>query len=108
MEKTYQPFIIKLCNQMFEDLDGDIKPIEKNKTLLCDLLTEKFVEGKLSEGDEQVFDSEEEIDQFLSLCLTNESLERLHEQRLIGTFDDGESYFLTEEGKKYVEDQLIP
>ena len=108
MKKTYQPFIIRLCNAMFEELGEDINPTDRNKSVLCELLTQKFIDGKLSEGDEQIFDSEDEIDAFLSLCWANDNLTHLHELGLIGTYDDGDSYFLTESGKVYVEKQLNP
>lgn len=106
MKRTYQPFIIKLCDQVFEELSGDVKPIDENKEALCDILTEKFIQGKLSEGDEMIFDSEEEIDIFLRLCWTNENLIYLKELGYVDTFDDGESYFLTEAGKVYVESKF--
>ena len=101
MEKTYQPFIIKLCDEVFQELTGDITPSERNKATLCDLLTERFLEGKLSEGDRGAFESEEEVVKFVKLCMVNDNLEILHEKGLIGTYNDGESYFLTESGKMY-------
>ncbi len=103
MEKTYQPFILKLCEDIFEDLTPDIKPTERNKTTLCDMLTQKFLDGELSEGDEQIFDSEKEIEDFINLCFVNDNLDDLHKRGFIGSYNDGESYFLTDMGKLYVE-----
>jgi len=101
MEKTYQPFIIKLCDDVFHDLTGDITPSDRNKATLCDLLTQKFLDGELSEGDTELFESEDEVAKFVNLCMVNDNLEVLHEKGLLGTYDDGETYFLTETGKMY-------
>ena len=105
MKGTYQPFILKIVEEVFEELKDDITPSDESKEYLCDMLTQKFIDGKLSEGDGTmgIFESEKEIDQFVKRCLVNDSLDELHELGLIGTFDDGKSFFITEEGKKHVE-----
>ena len=103
MGKTYQPFIVTLCEEIFEDIKDEIKSTERNKEVLCDLLTQKFIDFELREGDEQIFDSQEEIDKFIHLCWVNDNLDDLQERGFIGSYNDGESYFLTETGKLYVE-----
>ena len=107
MKKTYQPFILKICEQVFEEIKDDIKSTDRNKETLCNRLTQKFIDGKLSEGDQDIFDSDEEIDEFVNLCLINDDLDHLHELGLIGSYNDGESYFLTEEGKLYTQQLLM-
>ena len=102
MRKTYQPFIIELCDEVFEEIKDDINPIERNKEILCDLLTQKFIDGELSAGDKQPFDSEKEVDNFIMLCWINDNLCHLQKLGLIGTFNDGETFFLTEAGKRYI------
>lgn len=103
MGKTYQRFIIEKADEVFETLGPDIKPTERNKAVLCDLLTQKLIDGKLSEGDEQIFESEEEINKFVHQCWINDNLDDLQERGLIGSYNDGDSFFLTETGKLYVE-----
>ena len=103
MKGTYQPFILKLVDDVFEELYDEVNPSDTSKEYLCELLTQKFIDGELSEGDDAVFDSEEELLMFVNRCIVNDNLDELHERGLIGTFDDGESFFITDEGKKYVE-----
>lgn len=103
MKGTYQPFILKLVDDVFEELYDEVNPSDASKEYLCELLTQKFIDGELSEGDDVVFDSEEELLMFVNRCIVNDNLDELHERGLIGSFDDGESFFITDEGKKYVE-----
>ena len=109
MKGTYQPYILELVESVFEALSEDIKPLEESKEYLCKHLTQRLIDGKLDDmnwGGVGVFDSDEEFDKFLTQCLVNQDLEILHERGLIGTFDDGESFFLTEEGKLYVKQMM--
>ena len=108
MKGTYQPFILEIVEEVFEELKDDINPSEASKEYLCMLLTEKFIDGKLSEGDgsQGIFESDEEIDIFVNQCWVNDNLDILYEHGLIGTYNDGETFFITEEGKRYVEQMV--
>jgi hypothetical protein len=106
MEKTFQPFIIKKAEEVLDDLKGLISPNEKSKKHLCELMTEKFIEGKLSEDDDYVFESDDEINEFLNLCKVYDDIAVLQEYGLVGTYDDDEEcYFVTEKGKQYLDKQ---
>jgi len=108
MKRTYQPFILNIVESVFEDLKDDVTPSDASKKYLCELLTQKFIDGKLSEGDEEmgIFDSEEELEKFINQCLVNDDLDILYERGLIGSYDDGESFFITKDGKEYVEKMM--
>lgn len=107
MNKTYQPFIIEKADAILEILKDDVSPTDRARERLCMLLTEKFIAGNLSSEDEisSIFDSEEEILRYIALCQTDEDLLSLMEKGLVGVFEDEngeESFFVTEEGKRYM------
>lgn len=107
MEKTYQPWIIKKADEILHELSKEISIYPKSSEYLYNLLTQKFIDGKISEGDVAVFDSDEELDMLVSFCKAQEDLENLQDLGYIDSFDDNESFFLTEKGKKYAEENLI-
>jgi hypothetical protein len=108
MNKTYQPFIIVKAEEILDILKDDIKPSEHMKERLCMILTEKFINGKLSADDDvrTVFESEEELLKFVNECYTYENLESLMEQGLVGMYEDENDeklFFLTEKGKLFMD-----
>ena len=107
MEKSYQPFIIKRGDVILNEISKEIKITDKSREYLYDLLTQKFIDGKISDGDVAVFDSDDEFDTFLTFCEAQEGLEHLYEIGLIDTFDDKDSFFLTKKGKEYAEKNII-
>ena len=107
MKKTYQPFIIKRGDEILNEMGKEIKITNKSREYLYNLLTQKFIEGKISDGDVAVFDSDEEFEKFLTFCNVQEDLEHLYELGLIGSFDDKDSFFLTEKGKEYAKKAFI-
>lgn len=108
MKKTYQPFIIKLAAEVIEILKDEIDNHEHAKEELCMLLTQKLIDGKISEGDDvrMIFESDDELFKFIGKCLTYDSMASLMEMGLVGVYDvedKGEGFFLTEKGKLYME-----
>ena len=107
MNKTYQPFILQKAEEIFEILKEDVKSSDFAKDLLCSVLTEKFIAGELSSGDSiQGIFNEEELLSFINEVATHDDLEHLIELKLVNYFNDENdeiTYFLTEEGKMYVE-----
>ena len=105
MKATYQPFIIEIVEGVFEALNEEIKPLEESKEYLCKYLTQRFLDGKLSEGDGSsgVFETEQDVNKFVTQCEVNEGLRGLMEKGLINSYDDAESFFLTEMGKSFME-----
>lgn len=105
MNKTYQPFIIKKANEVLEILKEEVKASERAKETLCTILTQKFIDGKLSEEDDVdcIFESEDEILEFINLCDLNDDLMVLHDLGFIGVLEENyeESFFLTKKGKLY-------
>jgi hypothetical protein len=112
MKKTYQPFIIEKANQILEILQDDVQYSEFAINRLCDILTDKFIQGELSSDDpiDMIFDDEEEMLSFINEAILHMDLSNLIDLELIGCFVDDnneESYYITENGKKYVETILI-
>ena len=108
MNKTYQPFIIEKAEEILDILKDDINPSEHMKERLCMILTDKFIDGKLSADDDvrTVFDSEEELLKFVNECYTYENLVSLMEQGLVGMYEDDNNeklFFLTEKGKLFMD-----
>jgi hypothetical protein len=110
MKKTYQPFIILKADEILEILKEDVKYSDFIKNRLCDLLTDKFINGKLCSEDpiEDIF-NEDELVGFISEALTYDSIKHLMELELVNSFNDGNNedcFFLTEKGKLYVETMI--
>lgn len=111
MKKTYQPFIIQKSDEILYLLKDDIESTENTKNRLCDFLTEKFIKGDLSSETpiEEIFE-EEELLLFIHESLIRQDLEHLIETGLVNTLNDEngeEMFFITEEGKKYVEEEIL-
>lgn len=108
MKATYQPFILTIVEEVFEELKDEINPLEESKEYLCKYLTQRFLDGKLSEGDEGlgIFETENDVNRFVIQCEVNESLQNLMDRGFINSYDDAESFFLTEEGKSYCKEVM--
>ena len=118
MKKTYQPSIIEKSKEIIEYVkskgffeDFKIKSDDHAHELLCDILTERFIDGKFNESDDLV-DIFPEVDlllKYLSDVVTLENLDNLIEQGYVGTLEDENNetfYFATEKGKDY-RDKII-
>lgn len=114
MEKTYQPEVIELSDKMINTLKDDGFFEESGITdhtpangVLRDFLTEKFIEGKLTDGVVEVGD--EEFMNVLSMIIAKCTLTSLVEKGYVNSVEDEndeEVFFLTEKGKQYKKDNL--
>ena len=116
MKKTFQSFIIAKAEEMinfmknggvnvFEDIG--IRSTEYTKERLCDILTEKFINGEYDENDEigDLFPNDKLLMSFLAEITTKSDIDSLIKKGLIGSLDDEtgrDYYFMTEKGKECV------
>jgi hypothetical protein len=108
MKKTYQPLVIKRADETIElltsvnfFLDHGIESTKYIRTRLCDMITEKFINGELTE-DEPMFDKDE-FKKLLNEIEVHNVLEGLRKKGLIGSYEDDdveETFFITDLGKK--------
>lgn len=115
MSKTYQPFIVKLSEELIEILDKQVNFFQEEnitstdyaKMAICELLTEKFLRGEISSDEEEgPRFTEDEFKTLLSQIVTNNALSGLVEKGLINFLEDEdgeEMFFLTSKGKEYAE-----
>ena len=108
MNKTYQPFILAKADEIFEILKEDIKYSDYMKNRLCNILTQKFINGEFSSDDpvDMIFDDEEELSTFIAEAICYEDLIHLADLGFVGFLDEdderGHFFFLTEKGKEYM------
>ena len=115
MKKTFQPFIVAKAEEMiiFMKTDYDvfenlgIKSTEYTKERLCDILTEKLINGEYDENDDigDLFPDDKLLMSFLAEMATKSDLDNLIEKGLVGSLDDDagrDYYFVTEKGKECV------
>lgn len=107
MSKVYQPKVIQIAEEIILNLEDfyeeyEIYDTKYAKQYFCDKLTEKFIEGKLDDENEGIFEEDEfEICMKESVALS--VLKSLEERGLVNSYSDEnteEVFFLTEEGKK--------
>jgi len=109
MKKIYQPFIIEKAELILDVLKDDVSITDFAMDRMCDLLTYKFISGDLSSDDsiQGIFD-EKELLAYINEMEIHKDLDHLIELELIDYFvDDNEGlviYFMTEKGKKYVDE----
>jgi len=115
MKKIIQPFIITKAEEMINFLKNDynvfeflnIKSSDYTKERLCDILTEKFINGEYDENDEigDLFPSDKLLISFLNEMITKSDMESLIEKGLVGSLDDENGrdfYFITTKGNEFV------
>ena len=110
MKKTYQPIVIETCDLIIGSLietkffeENDITSLDYANKVLCDSLTQKFIEGKLD--NEGIF-NEDEFLFILQKIIAESVVESLKEKGLLFTYGEDESnegIFLTEKGEKMAE-----
>ena len=108
MNKTYQPQVIKLGNNMIESLlesgffaEQEITDHTPAIPVVCDFLTEKFIEGKLNDG--AVEFTEKEFTTLLGLMNAACVLNSLKKKGFANSYEDEnteEVFFLTKEGEE--------
>ena len=115
MKKTFQPFIVAKAEEMITFMKTDydvfenlgIKSTEYTKERLCDILTEKLINGEYDENDDigDLFPDDKLLMSFLAEMATKSDLDNLIEKGLVGSLDDDSGrvyYFVTEIGKECV------
>ena len=116
MNKAYQPIVIEETEHFIEGLkdaeffkDYEITDLTFARSHLLDIFTEKFINGLLSDDESELF-TEEEFDLLLKELVAGSILSELKEKGYINSYEDEtteEMFFLTEEGKKYVNSDKI-
>jgi len=115
MKKTFQPFIVAKAEEMINFMRNDydifenlgIKSTEHTKERLCDILTERFINGEYNEDDDIVdlFPNDKLLMSFLAEMATKSDIDNLIDKGLVGSLDDENGrdyYFMTEKGKECV------
>ena len=114
MHINYQPIVIEKSKEIIELLnetnffeDYEIENEEFAFNLLCEKLTEKFINGEFSVADEEepIF-TEDEMDSILKQIIVGSLLSNLQEKGIVDSIEDEnneERFFLTEKGKKMAE-----
>ena len=112
MSKVYQPIVIEEAENILQGLieseffiDYDITDYTYSKQYLLDILTEKYINGLLDNDDSELF-TEEEFEQILKELVAGTVLYELKEKGYVNSYEDEnteEMFFLTEEGKKYLQ-----
>jgi hypothetical protein len=108
MNKIYQPIVLEKSEEIIKSLiesgffiDYEIPNTKFAKELLCEKLTEKFINGELSE-DNAIF-NEDEFENILKYIITGSILYELKTKGLVNSYEDEnteELFFLTERGKE--------
>lgn len=110
MNKTYQPIVLTLCDKFTDNLtesgffaENEIENIEPAKIILCDFLTEKFINGYINIDGSVTINDDEEFMGVLSMIVASSTLDSLKEKGMLDSFEDetGEDmFFLTKKGKE--------
>lgn len=112
-QPTYQPKVIECTENLIRGLqeaeffqDYEIDDLTYTRQYLNELFTQKFIEGKLDDGDEFIpmFD-EPEFEKILREIAAGTVLHNLKEMGYIDSYEDDvteERFFLTKKGKKYL------
>jgi hypothetical protein len=114
MPKVYQPNVIEESENLLIGLveskffeDYDITDLTFAREYILDIMNEKYISGLLGEEDDELF-TEEEFTKMLQEIVAGTVLRELKETGFINSYEDEnteELFFLTEKGKKYVEER---
>lgn len=109
MSKAYQPIVVEETENIIQGLieseffnDYEITDYTFARQYVLDLLTQKFIDGLLEDEDLELF-TEDEFTKILQEIVAGSLLYELKEKGLINSYEDDnteETFFLTEEGKK--------
>ncbi len=112
MSKVYQPIVIEEAENILQGLieseffiDYDITDYTYSKQYLLDVLTEKYINGLLDDDETELF-TEAEFEQILKELVAGTVLYELKQKGYVNSYEDEnteEMFFLTEEGKKYLQ-----
>lgn len=111
MNKTYQPQIIEISEDIVESLtssgffiENEIEDNSPALNVVCDILTEKFIKGDISDG--MVDFTDEEFESLLRMIKAVCLLKSLKKKGLADSYEDEnteEVFFLTKDGKAFGE-----
>lgn len=114
MAKVYQPIVIEetdnIINGLIESdffLDYGITDLTYSKQYFLDLFTKKYIDGDLDNVEEELF-TEDEFTKILIELVTGSTLDDLKNKGLINSYEDDETeetFFLTDMGKKVIQDR---
>lgn len=106
----YQPIVIEKSNEIVKILresdffvDYEIDNEEFAHNFLCEKLTIKFIEGELSEDDDEPIFTEDEMDSYLNQIIVGSFLDELQQKGIVDSIVDENSeerFFLTDKGKE--------
>ena len=112
MNKIYQPIVIQYSEEIVQTLieseffiENDIENYDFAKNFLCEKLTEKFITTGL-DREIGIF-TEDEFTEILKNIVAGSVLYSLKEKGYINSYEDEDTeelFFLTEEGRKYMEE----
>jgi hypothetical protein len=112
MSKIYQPLVLDRADEIMGVLeethffeDYEIEDTTYAMEYLCDMLTQKFILGELTE-DEPMF-TDDEMDKCLREIVAGSYLSELQKDGIIDSIegeDNEERFFLTDFGKKIAEE----
>jgi hypothetical protein len=114
MAKVYQPIVIEqtdnIINGLIESdffLDYEITDLTYSKQYFLNLFTEKYIKGELDNEEGELF-TEDEFTKILIDLVTGSTLDDLKNKGFINSYEDDETeetFFLTDKGKKVIEDR---
>ena len=111
---SYQPIVIKKTEEILAVLeesnffkDFDLESNEFARQYISERLTDKFIDGDIDLPFDILFE-EDEFEQFLKEIAAGTVLYELKEKGLVDSYSDEnteEMFFLTEEGKKLLDEE---
>lgn len=114
MSKAYQPIVVEETENIIQGLiesgffnDYEISNYEFARKHLLDIMTQKFINGLLDDDESELF-TEDEFAKLLREIVAGTILGELKDQGLINSYEDEnteETFFLTEEGKKLLDEK---
>jgi hypothetical protein len=116
MPKVYQPIVIEEAENLLEGLkdskffeEYEITDLTFAKEYLLEIMTEKYISGLIGDfdGENGELFSEEEFSKLLKEIVAGSILNSLKEEGYLNSYEDEtteELFFLTEKGKKHLED----
>lgn len=114
MSKIYQPEVRQKSEQIMTFLNESgfftefqITNLEFSRNYLCDILTEKLIEGKIQMEFDEIF-GEKEFDDVLRNIIIGSVLTELKSKGMVDSYEDdntAEKFFLTEKGQKFLKEQ---
>jgi len=116
MPKVYQPIVIEEAENLLVGLkdskffeEYEITDLTFAKEYLLEIMTEKYISGLIGDfdGENGELFTEEEFSKLLKEIVAGSILNSLKEEGYLNSYEDEtteELFFLTEKGKKHLED----